>query len=360
MKKWTKYELKYAIILIKIELSYKDISKILNRTEKSIQRKLNDLGYKSTYKKKLYEEKKCKYCSKEFISLKKENKKFCNKKCSINFLNENKIFDYQKIKLSKCVICKCDVEVKNNTNYTRIMCNKCKHEHNKKHCKYCGSEIKNNYKRKVCDDCKIYSFNIPLYKKLNIYIEKNKKLSFLNKKAVDILSYMYYDKKYSRLQICNMFNIDKKSLYKFLIKNNFKLRTRSQSISNAIYQGRLKFGEINNQYKSGWHKTWENNNVYYRSSYELNYCKLLDNKRIRYIMENKRIRYWDSILNKERIAIPDFYLIDTNEIVEIKSNWTYDEQNMKDKIKSYKNNSYNVKLIIENDEYNINPCSLIE
>lgn len=57
------------------------------------------------------------------------------------------------------------------------------------------------------------------------------------------------------------------------------------------------------------------------------------------------------ILKKKRIAIPDFYLVDNNEIVEIKSNWTYDEQNMKDKIKVYKDNGYNVKLILEHKEY---------
>jgi predicted nuclease of restriction endonuclease-like RecB superfamily len=53
---------------------------------------------------------------------------------------------------------------------------------------------------------------------------------------------------------------------------------------------------------------------------------------------------------KQRVAIPDFYLSESNTIVEIKSNWTYDEQNMKDKFKVYKEHGYNFKLILEGKE----------
>ena len=351
MRKWSSFDKKCAIILIMCSLSYKDISIILNRTERSIQKKLNDLGYKSTYRQKhLYENKKCKNCNETFTTLKSTNKVFCNKNCSINYLNKNRIFDYTKTKVSKCIICNCDVEVKNNTNYSRIMCDKCKHEHNKKQCKYCNQEIGDNYKKTVCDNCKPFCFNIQLYKKLKIYDNK-KKLKTINDKAISILSNMYYNKKYSRLQISEMINVDKKTLYKYFIKNNFNLRTLSESISNAVCEGRLNFGVRKNQYKSGWHKTWNGNKVYYRSSYELKYCNLLDDKKVEYIMEKIRIKYWDSILKKERIAIPDFYLLDTNEIVEIKSNWTYDEQNMVDKVIAYKNKGYKVKLILEHKEY---------
>ena len=67
-------------------------------------------------------------------------------------------------------------------------------------------------------------------------------------------------------------------------------------------------------------------------------------------MEIFRIPYFDSVKNSKRIAIPDFYLSETNEIVEIKSNYTYDEINMKDKVKAYKKLGYKVKLILEGVE----------
>ena len=49
---------------------------------------------------------------------------------------------------------------------------------------------------------------------------------------------------------------------------------------------------------------------------------------------------------KIRIAIPDLYIKDNNEIIEIKSKWTLNEINMNDKIKSYKKLGYIVKLMI--------------
>ena len=48
---------------------------------------------------------------------------------------------------------------------------------------------------------------------------------------------------------------------------------------------------------------------------------------------------------KTRVAIPDFYIPSLNMIVEIKSCWTYDEQNMKDRVKAYKKLGYNFKLV---------------
>jgi len=57
-----------------------------------------------------------------------------------------------------------------------------------------------------------------------------------------------------------------------------------------------------------------------------------------------KIKYWDSQLNKERTAIPDFYLPDENLIIEIKSNYTYNKTNIKNKVKAYKKLGYSFKL----------------
>ena len=79
----------------------------------------------------------------------------------------------------------------------------------------------------------------------------------------------------------------------------------------------------------------------------------MDDQKIKYEVEKLRIVYWDSQLKKQRIAIPDFYLPDKNEIIEIKSTWTYDEQNMKDKFKAYKEHGYNYKLILNHKVSNL-------
>lgn len=344
MKKWTEDDNNLAIKLITNGSSYKQIAEILNRTIKSVQRKLE--GYHSTYRSvSLYHEIYCKCCSKKFKSLITNKRFFCSKKCQLQNIIDDKKIDPNKLKFSKCIDCGCEIKIKNNTNYSTSRCKECKTNYNQKKCKFCGE----NNISVICEKCKPYSKNVHLFKKLNLDVNKN--LKIINEKAVDILSEMYYNKKFSRLQISEIIGIDKKSVYVFFIKNNFKLRNISDCISNAIYQGRLKPAELKNQYKTGWHKTWNNNDVYYRSSYELDYCNILDKQKIEYTMEKIRIKYWDSILKKERIAIPDFYLLNTNEIVEIKSNWTYDEQNMKDKILAYENNGYKVRLILEHEEY---------
>lgn len=90
-----------------------------------------------------------------------------------------------------------------------------------------------------------------------------------------------------------------------------------------------------------------------RSSYESDYASYLDKNKIVYEVESLRINYYDSQERKERIAIPDFYLPESNTIVEIKSSWTLDVVNMIDKVKAYKENGYNFKLILEHKEVNI-------
>lgn len=86
----------------------------------------------------------------------------------------------------------------------------------------------------------------------------------------------------------------------------------------------------------------------------MDYAKELDEQKIRYDVECFHIKYFDTIRNEYRCSIPDFYLIDSNTIVEIKSEFTLDIQNMKDKFKSYNNLGYNTKLILEHKEVDIN------
>jgi hypothetical protein len=64
--------------------------------------------------------------------------------------------------------------------------------------------------------------------------------------------------------------------------------------------------------------------------------------------------YYDTQKKRRIIAIPDVYIPSENMIVEIKSEWTHDEQNWKDRLKTYKKLKYKVKLIMGNSKYGIN------
>ena len=86
----------------------------------------------------------------------------------------------------------------------------------------------------------------------------------------------------------------------------------------------------------------------------MEYAQALDIQRERYTMENLRIVYWDSQMHHRRVAIPDFYIEGKNLIVEIKSNYTLDIQNLKDKVKEYLKLGYNFKLMLEREEVDLN------
>ena len=90
--------------------------------------------------------------------------------------------------------------------------------------------------------------------------------------------------------------------------------------------------------------------MYLRSSYELDYAKELDKQKIDYDVEKFHIKYFDTQRQEFRCAIPDFYIPYINTIVEIKSSWTLDKQNMIDKFKAYKELGYNYKLICDHKE----------
>ena len=97
------------------------------------------------------------------------------------------------------------------------------------------------------------------------------------------------------------------------------------AIIENYLENRVSIPIINtNQYKHGWHTTWDNKKVYYRSQYELDYAIELDNLRIEYEMEFLHIKYYDTIKNEYRCAVPDFYIPSQNMIIEIKSSYTLD------------------------------------
>jgi hypothetical protein len=142
---------------------------------------------------------------------------------------------------------------------------------------------------------------------------------------------------------------------------NIPKRSYSEATSNAIILGKSS-GFINNcnsitglskNIIQCWHTTWFGEKVFLRSSYEIDYANTLDNLKIYYLVEHLRIEYFNTAFNSNRIAIPDFYLPNTNEIIEIKSDFTLDIQEMLDKFESYKRLNYTPKLVLEHEEIDL-------
>lgn len=289
--------------------------------------------------------------------------RFCSSKCAHSFSTKND--NPKQIKETICKICGTTIYVNKRTSLENCICTNCKQTQDKNicKCKVCGS----NYYlyQKQCQNLFCQKHNYKQFDTLIKYFNFNK--NKLGTKEVEDefnnvrnnLYNLYWKQNMSGLQIAELYNYKNghnltQKIFKYL---NIPTRAKSSEFTkNAVFTGRLDHSKVlcDNIYKSTWYNTWDNKNVYLRSSYEIDYAKELDKQHILYEVEYLRIRYFDTIKEIYRIAIPDFYLIDTNTIVEVKSNYTLDIQNMKDKFNEYKKLGYNVKLILEHKEVNIN------
>lgn len=236
-------------------------------------------------------------------------------------------------------------------------------------CLNCGKEIPEG--RKFCSSsCSAKYNNVrrqrkPWTEEQHI---KNRKQRIIQKKEKKVPNYMhrcakalrvqledvpetlrsfYWDRNYSVFEFWYKFQIPFWILQKIFKEHSIQFRNLSESQRVAFEENRKAPRTDESRYKTGHHMSWEGIEFYYRSSYELEYAQQLDEQRIPYRVESLRIRYFDTQRGIERIAVPDFYLPETNEIVEIKSTWTYDRQEMEDKFGSYRKLGYIPKLILD-------------
>lgn len=176
-------------------------------------------------------------------------------------------------------------------------------------------------------------------------------------KALEVIKTEYFINKLSPRQIYEKYNCQEYGNIDNIrnILKSEKLETRD--ISESLYYA-IKTGAYENihpfPFKKEYHTSWNGKRFLLRSSYETDYAKFLDKQHIDYEVEFFRIKYFNTQDNKEHIALPDFYLPDTNTIVEIKSTYTLDVQNMKDKMNAYLTAGYNFKLILEHKECDLN------
>ena len=218
-------------------------------------------------------------------------------------------------------------------------------------CRFCGAEYKKCKHPEICSHyqlvermSKYLGFNKGLLGTEKVYEEYNR----IKNDVHDL----YWIKNMSIEEIRILCNYPYSTgNFSKLLSHFIKFRSVKDSLLNAFKRNRVKI-PVNKTYVSGFHISWNGKKFFYRSSYELDYCKELDHNKINYDMETLKIEYYDTQLKKNRIAIPDFLLIDENRIVEVKSSITYDKQNMIDKVKAYKENGYSFSLLYEHKMYN--------
>lgn len=291
---------------------------------------------------------KCEKCKCEYVL--GISNRFCSTQCSHSFSTVN--VNHEQLKLANCYKCNQEIYIKKNTSSKTCLCNNCRKERRLKKCQLCGQLHCNN------EFCK--NHNIQQIKTLHKYFTFDisclgniKKVKAEFNRVKQLLYDLYWDKQYTSTEIEKLFNYPSPSnltnkVFKYL---NILARDLSESNSLNIKKGTVLCSPICNNYKCGWHTTWDNKEVYLRSSYEKEFALQLDSKHVHYNVESLRLTYYDTQLNKERIAIPDFIV--ENTIYEIKSNWTLDVQNMKDKFNAYIEQGYKPQLILEHKKVNL-------
>lgn len=295
----------------------------------------------------------CRKCGKTYYKKLHENdynkgtySHFCSRKCAKSRIMTNEI----KEKISN--------SLKNSTRYKNVKERKKQQlQYNLEHTYYCGTKKLNDENPEISrrQSPKYFNKFIPF----GLDISKLYTCDFVNEynKVKKILYNEYVINGLSPSDIYKKYDCKKhinhsETLLHVFKDMNFPIRSYKASTSNSWLQG--KYNSTKGfQYKQQWHTTWDNKEVFLHSSYELDYAKELDEQHINYDVECLRIKYFNNNDNEYHCAIPDFYLKDTNTIVEIKSSWTLNVQEMKDKFDAYKKMGYNCKLILDHKEIDL-------
>ena len=181
--------------------------------------------------------------------------------------------------------------------------------------------------------------------RLGFDFTKDPKQEYL--KIQSTLYSLYHIQLESTVSIKYLFNIPSGKTVDTIFKL-FDIETRSLSSAGLLsYEKGRTIPGVNPTFKFTWHTTWDNKEVFLRSNDELVLAKQLDDCKVVYFTESLRIKYFDTQKQRYRIAVPDFYLPDTHEIVEVKSTYWYDETNMKDKVLSYSQLGYKFRLFLD-------------
>lgn len=275
---------------------------------------------------------------------------FCNRSCSSTFSTskDNK----QITKVLECIVCSTETSVNKRTDPKKVKCKECRDSELIQKCLICG-EIKGQCSKKdICSKYRQIKYLVKYFGFDNSTLGTNNSYKEYDR-VREILRVEYEENLLTLNEIgLKYFGKWNSNIEKILIMFNIKRRSLSEAGTLSVEKNGIR-ETIIYPYKNYHHTTWEGKTYFLRSSYELDFTTELDLKKIKYEVEDLRVRYFDTQEKRERIAIPDFYLPETNEIVEIKSSYTYDEQNMKDRVKVFRELGYGFRLILDKIEIEI-------
>lgn len=193
--------------------------------------------------------------------------------------------------------------------------------------------------------CRLYSHKSQNLIKCGFNFDNDFESEF--KKLQDKISELYNTDMESMVTLMKLFNIpSSKTMYTLFKHLDIKARSLSEATSNANLCNRRE--AFSNKFHNYQHTSWNNEKVLLRSSNEINFAKELDENKVLYKVESLRIPYFDKTKNKLRVAIPDFYLPESNTIVEVKSTYWLVEEEMKNKRDKYLELGYSFKLCLDN------------
>lgn len=270
------------------------------------------------------------------------NPKFCNNSCAASYNNKGQTRKL-KTKIFNCISCGDKIEKDIRADSKRVKCFTCK---KKRRCYVCGQTDKHvNYN--LCRRSALFKSLID-----NFGFDESK---LGTPEAIEefykIRNYvhnLYYEHEMSIYELTSFFNYHGSpwNFTKKLQSLGIKTRGPKESKELSIKNGKA-YMPYNYTFKCGWHLSWDNRWIFYRSSYELYFAESLDEQKVYYEVESLKIKYYDTQKQKMRYAIPDFYIPNDNLIIEIKSEYTLNIKNMYDKYLEYKNLGYKFKLICD-------------
>lgn len=271
----------------------------------------------------------CPCCNKEVHSTFK--KTFCSSSCAAKYNNQRRVVTRYKI---------------NKENKEKIVT-----------CKVCGRSFVQSGREKICSEkCKSILKLLPTLTKYfgaDITMLGTENIIKEYDSIKERLYNEYWKDECTGSDIAKKYNYPSSANITGKIFKYFGIPTRSCADTNSLLfkKGLHKINNLFVYSKQQWHTTWDKKEVYLRSSYELDYAIELDKQHIVYEVETLRIKYYNTEHDTYRCAIPDFYIPKTNTVIEIKSEWTFDISEMKDKATAYINSGYNFELILEHKSY---------
>lgn len=299
----------------------------------------------------------CLKCGKEFMP-KSPKQKFCSSSCAASYNNEKREKPSKQFRLKVSEGLKkyySEHPKKTSSGYRYKSTDGQKIRIKPKLCPICGST---DCERKgICYHTKKFFENLT-YFGFDINCLSTQKVFDEYERIKKILEKEYFDNHLSPSDLKEKYQYPKtfENITHMLKSMGFETRNHSTCQMNAMLVGKSSLPstghEIKLGFKQGWHTTWDGKKIFYRSGAELKYAELLDENQIPYEVEALRIEYYDTIKDCDRVAIPDFLLTETNEIVEVKSRITFCKQNMVDKFQKYKKLGYKPKLLYEGIMYN--------